>query len=126
MSARVILPTGNLHIDACLSPSLYPTLEQYVYEYTKQYRGSISAEHGLGLLKHKYLFFFNTFFFVYLFHNCRKLPTILKFFLFLIGLHLYLSINYLLIHQDTCTTASHPQPSRLCGPSRTRLILMSS
>eukprot|EP00026_Physarum_polycephalum_P005573 Phypoly_transcript_05608.p1 GENE.Phypoly_transcript_05608~~Phypoly_transcript_05608.p1 ORF type:complete len:372 (+),score=61.33 Phypoly_transcript_05608:722-1837(+) len=48
---------GNLHIDACIHPSLYPILEQFVYDYTKKCRGSISAEHGIGLLKHKHLHF---------------------------------------------------------------------
>lgn len=31
------------------------TIEPYVYELTRKYKGSISAEHGIGFLKTKYL-----------------------------------------------------------------------
>lgn len=30
-------------------------IEPYVYEWTKKYKGSISAEHGIGFFKSKYL-----------------------------------------------------------------------
>ncbi|XP_075157151.1 D-2-hydroxyglutarate dehydrogenase, mitochondrial-like [Haematobia irritans] len=48
----------NLHLNVSCdeySPKLHKLLEPFVYEYTAQLKGSISAEHGIGFLKTKYL-----------------------------------------------------------------------
>lgn len=48
----------NLHLNiSCeeYSTDLYKQLEPFVYEYTAKLKGSVSAEHGIGFLKTKYL-----------------------------------------------------------------------
>lgn len=46
---------GNLHLNVSdpsgYSPELEQLLEPFVYEWTAQQGGSISAEHGIGLMK---------------------------------------------------------------------------
>jgi FAD/FMN-containing dehydrogenase len=49
---------SNLHLNvACkeFNQDIYKVLEPFVYEYTSKLSGSISAEHGIGFHKHKYL-----------------------------------------------------------------------
>uniref|UniRef100_A0A182RYR0 D-2-hydroxyglutarate dehydrogenase, mitochondrial n=1 Tax=Anopheles funestus TaxID=62324 RepID=A0A182RYR0_ANOFN len=49
---------SNLHLNvscARFTPEIYALLEPFVYEYTSKLRGSVSAEHGIGFLKRKYL-----------------------------------------------------------------------
>ncbi|KAL4624738.1 D-2-hydroxyglutarate dehydrogenase, mitochondrial isoform X1 [Arapaima gigas] len=51
---------GNLHLNITShskDPDLLAAIEPYVYEWTARYRGSISAEHGLGLKKRNYIHF---------------------------------------------------------------------
>ena len=38
-------------------PKLFRLLEPFVYEWTKQNNGSVSAEHGLGLYKRDYIYY---------------------------------------------------------------------
>ncbi|RIB08189.1 hypothetical protein C2G38_2147195 [Gigaspora rosea] len=45
---------GNLHLNIVAksySPEITKLIEPYVYEWTANYKGSVSAEHGLGLMK---------------------------------------------------------------------------
>ncbi|XP_042314538.1 D-2-hydroxyglutarate dehydrogenase, mitochondrial isoform X2 [Sceloporus undulatus] len=52
------LGDGNLHLNITAetySHSLLDAIEPYVYEWTSRYRGSISAEHGLGFKKKHYI-----------------------------------------------------------------------
>ncbi|KAF7243280.1 D-2-hydroxyglutarate dehydrogenase, mitochondrial [Varanus komodoensis] len=52
------LGDGNLHLNITAesySHSLLATIEPYIYEWTSQYHGSISAEHGLGFKKKQYI-----------------------------------------------------------------------
>lgn len=49
---------ANLHLNVscgAFSAEAYARLEPWVYEYTSALRGSISAEHGIGFMKTKYL-----------------------------------------------------------------------
>lgn len=49
---------SNLHLNICakeFSQELYAKLEPFVYEYTSKLKGSVSAEHGIGFLKPKYV-----------------------------------------------------------------------
>ena len=49
---------GNLHFNvtsATYSRELHELIEPFVYDYVADCRGSISAEHGLGFAKHKYI-----------------------------------------------------------------------
>lgn len=49
---------GNLHLNVATvehSDKITSSIEPYVYEWTSKYKGSISAEHGIGFLKSKYL-----------------------------------------------------------------------
>lgn len=49
---------GNVHLNIAapkLSSNLLTLIEPFVYEYVMQRKGSISAEHGLGLMKAHYL-----------------------------------------------------------------------
>ncbi|TRZ00583.1 hypothetical protein DNTS_030543 [Danionella cerebrum] len=49
---------GNLHLNITSpskDPRLLAAIEPYVYEWTSQWKGSISAEHGLGLKKRNYI-----------------------------------------------------------------------
>ncbi|KAG9343555.1 hypothetical protein JZ751_013721 [Albula glossodonta] len=51
---------GNLHLNITSptkDPALLAAIEPYVYEWTAGCRGSISAEHGLGLKKKNYIYF---------------------------------------------------------------------
>ncbi|XP_036410195.1 D-2-hydroxyglutarate dehydrogenase, mitochondrial isoform X2 [Megalops cyprinoides] len=51
---------GNLHLNItspAKDPALLAAIEPYVYEWTAACRGSISAEHGLGLKKKNYIHF---------------------------------------------------------------------
>ena len=55
-----ILITGdsNLHLNvACkeFNQEVYQAVEPFVYEYTSKLNGSVSAEHGIGFHKPKYL-----------------------------------------------------------------------
>lgn len=57
-SAKVVgyghLGDGNLHLNISASQyddTLLAQIEPFVYEWTSKHRGSISAEHGLGLMK---------------------------------------------------------------------------
>jgi D-2-hydroxyglutarate dehydrogenase len=46
---------GNLHLNVSSprghDPAILAAIEPFVYEWTRDARGSISAEHGLGLMK---------------------------------------------------------------------------
>lgn len=49
---------GNLHLNVAAiehSDKISSAIEPYVYEWTSKHKGSISAEHGIGFLKSKYL-----------------------------------------------------------------------
>lgn len=49
---------SNLHLNvSCneFTDDIYRRVEPFVYEYTSKLRGSVSAEHGIGFLKTKYL-----------------------------------------------------------------------
>lgn len=49
---------GNLHLNVTcteFNDEIYKKIEPFVYEYTANVNGSISAEHGIGFLKTKYL-----------------------------------------------------------------------
>lgn len=49
---------GNLHLNVATieqSDKIASKIEPYVYEWTSKHKGSISAEHGIGFLKSKYL-----------------------------------------------------------------------
>ncbi len=49
---------GNLHFNVTTpeySREVHQMIEPFIYEYVSEQRGSISAEHGLGLLKNKYI-----------------------------------------------------------------------
>jgi D-2-hydroxyglutarate dehydrogenase len=51
---------GNLHINITsekYDDNLFNLLEPYIFEWTKQNQGSISAEHGLGLKKRDYIYY---------------------------------------------------------------------
>ena len=37
-------------------PKLFDILEPFVYEWTRENNGSVSAEHGLGLMKRNYIY----------------------------------------------------------------------
>lgn len=48
------LGDGNLHLNVSCkeyTPEVEAQIEPFVYEWTSQHRGSISAEHGLGRMK---------------------------------------------------------------------------
>lgn len=49
---------SNIHLNissADYSVDLHKQIEPFVYEHTAKLRGSISAEHGIGFMKSKYL-----------------------------------------------------------------------
>lgn len=49
---------SNLHLNvscAEFDAAAYARLEPWVFEYTRRLRGSVSAEHGMGFMKPKYL-----------------------------------------------------------------------
>ncbi|XP_021704452.1 D-2-hydroxyglutarate dehydrogenase, mitochondrial isoform X2 [Aedes aegypti] len=49
---------SNIHLNIAgdeLTPEIRQLVDPYVYEFTSKLRGSVSAEHGIGLLKPKYL-----------------------------------------------------------------------
>lgn len=48
------LGDGNLHLNVTSSvynERLFNLIEPFIYEWTRQHNGSVSAEHGLGLKK---------------------------------------------------------------------------
>lgn len=50
--------TGNLHLNVTApepNEDLLGLIEPFIYEFTAKHRGSISAEHGMGLLKPKHM-----------------------------------------------------------------------
>lgn len=54
------LGDGNLHLNITSpsrDPALLAAIEPYVYEWTAGCRGSVSAEHGLGLRKRNYVYY---------------------------------------------------------------------
>jgi len=49
---------GNLHLNVtapAYSAELHSLIEPFIYEYVAKLRGSISAKHGLGFIKSKYI-----------------------------------------------------------------------
>jgi D-2-hydroxyglutarate dehydrogenase len=51
---------SNLHLNvACknFNPEIYKAVEPFVFEYVSKLKGSISAEHGIGFQKTKYLLY---------------------------------------------------------------------
>lgn len=51
-------PSGNLHLNITsrqYSKTTFDLIEPFVFEWVAKYRGSISAEHGLGLKKREYI-----------------------------------------------------------------------
>ncbi|KAH9711223.1 D-2-hydroxyglutarate dehydrogenase [Citrus sinensis] len=63
-TAKVIgyghLGDGNLHLNISApryDDMIFAQIEPYVYEWTSEHRGSISAEHGLGLMKANKIFY---------------------------------------------------------------------
>ncbi|XP_065214364.1 D-2-hydroxyglutarate dehydrogenase, mitochondrial isoform X1 [Planococcus citri] len=57
------LGDGNLHVNMTSSEydeKIKKTIEPFIYEWISKHRGSISAEHGVGFLKSKYLHFSKT------------------------------------------------------------------
>ncbi|KAL9461657.1 hypothetical protein AB3S75_004617 [Citrus x aurantiifolia] len=63
-TAKVIgyghLGDGNLHLNISApryEDMIFAQIEPYVYEWTSEHRGSISAEHGLGLMKANKIFY---------------------------------------------------------------------
>jgi len=54
---------GNLHFNATsaeYNPEVVELIEPFLYEYVCDRRGSISAEHGIGLSKRKYMHYSQT------------------------------------------------------------------
>jgi FAD/FMN-containing dehydrogenase len=52
------LGDDNLHLNIIIppnDPNMVDLIEPFVYEWTKKHNGSISAEHGIGLMKKAYL-----------------------------------------------------------------------
>lgn len=52
------LGDSNLHLNISCSeftPEIYKCVEPYVFQHTSELKGSVSAEHGIGFLKTKYL-----------------------------------------------------------------------
>lgn len=52
------LGDSNIHLNvSCpeFTQEIYARIEPFVYEYTSKVKGSVSAEHGIGFLKPKYL-----------------------------------------------------------------------
>lgn len=51
---------GNIHVNitsAEFSETLVKAIEPFIFERVSHFRGSISAEHGIGFMKTKYLKF---------------------------------------------------------------------
>ena len=58
-----MLLSGNLHFNATspeYNPEVVGLIEPFLYEYVSERRGSISAEHGIGLSKRKYIHYSRT------------------------------------------------------------------
>ena len=54
---------ANIHLNISVKEFTQDILEQiepFVYEYTSKYRGSVSAEHGMGFRKPKYIHYSKT------------------------------------------------------------------
>lgn len=54
------LGDGNLHLNVSLpayDDAVFAKIEPFVYEWTSKHRGSISAEHGLGLMKAEKIYY---------------------------------------------------------------------
>jgi len=54
---------GNLHFNATspeYNPEVVGLIEPFLYEYVLERRGSISAEHGIGFSKRKYIHYSQT------------------------------------------------------------------
>lgn len=54
------LGDGNLHLNVTskiYNEKIFNLLEPFIFEWTKQHNGSISAEHGLGLKKRNYIYY---------------------------------------------------------------------
>lgn len=54
----LFLGDGNLHLNICcekFSPKILAQIEPFIFEWISRHQGSISAEHGVGFAKPKYL-----------------------------------------------------------------------
>ena len=53
------MSVGNLHLNvtsSAYSSELHALIELFVYDYVGECHGSVSAEHGLGFAKRKYIY----------------------------------------------------------------------
>jgi len=58
-----VFVTGNLHLNAtsrAYDAEVVRLMEPFLYEYVSERRGSISAEHGIGLSKRNYIHYSRT------------------------------------------------------------------
>ena len=53
-----LLGDGNIHLNITTTeydPKITAAIEPYVFEYIRKFRGSVSAEHGLGFKKPNFM-----------------------------------------------------------------------
>ncbi|CAM8919020.1 unnamed protein product [Rhodiola kirilowii] len=70
------LGDGNLHLNISApqyDDAILEQIEPYVYEWTSRHRGSISAEHGLGLMKANMIYYSKSYETVQLMTSIKKL-----------------------------------------------------
>lgn len=55
---QFVIGDGNLHVNltsAKFNENILNCIEPYIFERVSEFRGSISAEHGIGFFKNKYI-----------------------------------------------------------------------
>ena len=58
MNSNFFVGDGNLHLNITsreYDPELFTNIEPYIYQWVSHHKGSISAEHGLGLRKREFI-----------------------------------------------------------------------
>lgn len=70
------LGDGNIHVQVSIpsyEPDIASQLEPFIFEYVSKLRGSVSAEHGIGFVKTKYLHMSRTSSEIKLMHELKKI-----------------------------------------------------
>lgn len=71
-----LLGDGNIHVQVSIpsyEPDIASQLEPFIFEYVSKLRGSVSAEHGIGFVKTKYLHMSRTSSEIKLMHQLKKI-----------------------------------------------------
>lgn len=72
----MLIGDGNIHVQVSIpsyEPEIAAQLQPFIFEFVSSLRGSVSAEHGIGFMKTKYLHMSRTASEIQLMHELKQL-----------------------------------------------------